>query len=647
MGYKALKTWPLVERRPSAILELKGPRFGVDLEYEIETERPTILGVSDGQRTVSVDYNEGRSFFKQLMQRYGKDATYVGHNFLQSDLFVFEQDGISIEPSQVSDTIVKFWLTNMHLCKTSKKASVGDGDEFRGRGFMNLWTLLSLTTDFSCYKYCRGKTCHGPCPQCSPFEYNGIDSIGPLEADVKLEQWAKARGVSHLYPLHRDLAVVLAKISRKGLLVDVAYVDKLRSEFREARDKFWDKDKECGSLPFNPNSDKQVMEFFKARGVELEDNTEDTVRDAKADYPNDALLADLLDYKELGNGPDRWFAPIHKDKNGDIVGFVDKQGYVHPRLNFFTSTARLMCSDPNMQNLGKRRIDRKTGEKVGEKLRRAIIAPDGYYLYRADYKNAENRVFLWLAGYKNLPDVDFHDWMQKMIGIKDDDPFALSLGGPRDAAKSVTHATDYLEGLSLLKPEQLESPKIKSEIACGARVVYLDWTFEGMVVSFTGINLAERAFKNRSNESRKKALLIRQQYLDKTFPRLLGLQREIIKQVEAKKAVIPPHGYFLSSYGYAEDRLKTAAACWGSQPVAHLSKLALLNAYADSRLGVCLQVHDEILFYVDCKHDPQQVKKWIQDAMVFETKEIPGLVIPVDVSYSPNRPSNWKEQVKL
>jgi DNA polymerase I-like protein with 3'-5' exonuclease and polymerase domains len=104
------------------------------------------------------------------------------------------------------------------------------------------------------------------------------------------------------------------------------------------------------------------------------------------------------------------------------------------------------------------------------------------------------------------------------------------------------------------------------------------------------------------------------------------------------------------SYGFAKDRAKQAAAIMQSQPVAHATKMALLRD--DPRIIDALQVHDEILMYVDARHDPRKVKGWIQEKMDVEMDGLKGLRLPVDVSYgarekSPNQTSNWADQVKL
>jgi hypothetical protein len=280
---------------------------------------------------------------------------------------------------------------------------------------------------------------------------------------------------------------------------------------------------------------------------------------------------------------------------------------------------------------------------------------------RADYSNAENRNFLSLAGYPS-PEGDLHAWMVKNIGLLETDDFSIKMGSARDASKSVTHAADYGEGLQLKHPRELKSGKCKEEIECGARLAFPDWTFRNRVVTFTGVNLANRAYGQASYENRRRCLEVVERYIGDgraiqpltgkwplgPFPKIRDLQRRIFKQCETERVVRPPHGYSLMSFGHDEDRMKQAAAVWGQQAVAHFTKLSLLRindleTQSNVPLSARLQVHDEILTYWPEDRDPRDGCKYLHDMMCFETDEMPGFEIPVETSYGPN----WRDQQKV
>ena len=572
--YRPLRSWPTVLRYPEAIEQLRpAPYIGLDVEWSVRTGVPNILGLSDGTTTVSVSYQDGREGLRRLLARC-PDARWAGHNLIQADMPVLAADGIEIPVEQVDDTILYHYLTNSSLCKSNRKVE-DDEAEKRGRGFMNLYCFVSLYTDLPNWKQCWGDGCEEssrPCPQHSPFLYNGVDTVSAVWAMPGVLQRAKLLGVDKLYPLHRDVSVVLAKMRDRGVLIDVPYVDKLRSDFVSEASRI------AAMLPFNPDSPPQLTRYFRENKLPLNNAQEQTLRDAVEDLgleeadedspefttldtPKQHLVLTLL-RKELGKGPDRWFAPRSYDYDkGEWDGYVDDDGFVHPNFNFFTSTGRLACSGPNLQNVAIRRKDRN-GESLGKQIRRACIAPDGYYWYKADYSSAEYRAFLVQAGYTDIPNEDFHTWMARLVGFKEEDTICRALGGPRQAAKSVVFSSLYFEGIKLVTPSELRSSRIQREISAGARLVFPDWKVWDTIVTFTGINLAKRALGGASWENRRRALEIAEKFFAR-FPKTRGLQRVITKQAEQERCVRPPTGYVLSSYGFPEERLKTAMAMYG------------------------------------------------------------------------------------
>lgn len=683
--FKPLQTLPPVSRDPGDILKMFGPQsehiqslarralgvnrpiLGCDLEYrepEKNVEEPTVLGVSDGHLSVSVPFEEGLTFFRELRAKH-PDILFVGHAFTSADKFAFRQVGEFIDLGDIEDTIIRFFLANAHLCKTGTKVEDGDGEK-RGKGFMNLWTFLSIYTDFYNYKDCWGASCRGEfCPKHDVWGYNGADSSGPIFAIPTLITQSKLRGVDKLYPLHRELAYVLGEMSRYGVQVDREYLfGKADSSSRGLQGDFeLNKQRIEESLPFNPKSNKEGPAYFKKKGIELKDWKEDTLREAVEEY-EDEELALCLDYKELGNGTDRWFAPVSKDKSGNWVGYMDRGGKIHPRLGMFTSTGRLQCTSPNLQNVAKRRLDRHIcdcgarkeehpavghdfkGASLGKMVRRAIIATPGHYLLKADYSNAENRVFLFLGGHHIPNEVDLHLRVSDIAQLTPEMEFSIKLGGPREAAKSIQHAGNYLEGLQLKYPSELRTPRMKAEIDAGARLVFPDWMFNGKVVTFTGANLARRAFGDASWPNRAKALEVANKYFG-GFPGARELQKKITRQAESQKAIITPHGYYLLSFGDDEERCKTGAAMWGSNPVAHFTKLALVDAWRGFQGGrpfrPILQVHDEIIGEVPLDVPPDKAAEHLRVYMEMETPEIPGLILPIGnpskgelASYGPN-----------
>ena len=643
--FQVLKQWPHVSRVPGDIGLLQPyPHISLDFEWSIRDGKPTILGLSDGTRTVSVPYDEGKKPFQELLSRY-PFARILGHNVISADLPVAAGEGITIPLTQVDDTILWHFLTNMSLCKGTKKADDEEGEK-RGRGFMNLFAACSSQLAVPNWKQCVGEEqClaeHRPCPKHDVFGYNGNDCYWPLKAFPFMYQRAKLLGVDKLYPLHRDLVSVLGKMRERGVYVDVPYVDRLREEFKAD----WERIEKL--LPFNPNSPPQIRKFFKERGIDLPDTKQATLEEFAEDN-DDVELGRLVEYGQLGNGADRWFAPLTFNyKKNEWEGFVDSNGFIHPNLQVFTSTARLACSNPNLQNISHRPKKHEKGmdptKTLQGRIRRALVAPEGYYIMEADYSNAENRVMLHLAGHAVPEGIDLHTWVAGIAEFKPDDDFCLKEGSPRQAAKTVQHGNFYGEGLSLITPAEYRSSRIQNEIAKGVRIAYPDWTFNGMIVTFTGINFARRAFGSASFENRVRANTIIGKLFHR-FPGVRELQKRISKQVENERCVRNEAGYVYASYGYPAERIKSALAFTGSNPVAHATKLTLTDFHPN--LDPRLQIHDSIFCYVDKRHEPAQAKKWFQECMQVEVATERGpLRIPVDCKHGYGGQS-WGELVKI
>lgn len=817
--YKALESFPPASFNSDDFPKLYGKSpLSIDIEWAAN-EKPTIVGLSDGITTVSTSFEEAYDHLRKILRDY-PETEWIGHNAASADVPILEKMSIKIPLNKVLDTIVYHYLVNCHLCKGTGKTTE-EMDDKRGRGWMNLGSMLSIYTDLAYYKECRGEMCRPelPCPEHNELYYNSIDAFGPAVALPKLKMQARLRGVDKLYSMHRELMYVLAQMREYGVKVDRPYVRELNAELLAEKEEI-----EKG-LEFNPRSPKAVRDYFKTKHkLVLPDAQEETLRELIEEMEDEAPpeLISLLDLKELGNGAERWFKEQYRDKNGWLQGYMDEAGFVHPHLGIFTSYGRMQCTSPNLQNAGKRRRSRKrcecgcalsehtlrwldgekekwacvkcgqcrhkTPEYLGKRVRRAIIAPEGWYILRADYcvapetrvltddlrwvraadlkegddllafdekiggystkfkksrvlrkkeilrptreiitdrgsviasdehlwvvrrhekgrwkryswiatkdlrpgdsiayfgkpweedhskeagyiaglldgegtnssgrrhrhvsfaqndgivlktalsilrqkgfkcsvskrkkarvvyftgpdrpslralgtfrpkrllknaqklwegsrvwsgktkpakildvkflgannkvvalgtstktlitegflghnSNAENRVVLDFSGYKIARDVDLHTWVRDMAGLTEDMDISKREGSARDAAKTIQHGGNILEGLQLKTVEELRTARLKKEVETGARIVFPEWTFLKKVVTFTGANLAERCFGNKSWESRAKALAIAGKYFGR-FPGVRDFQKRVSKQCETESEIGRAH----------------------------------------------------------------------------------------------------------
>ncbi len=223
------------------------------------------------------------------------------------------------------------------------------------------------------------------------------------DADITLQlhhamwpQVADNQGLRFIYEkIELPTAVVLQKMERNGVLVDV---DLLNSQSNELGKRMLDIEREAYELagqPFNLNSPKQIGEiFFEKLKLPVVKKTpsgtpstdEEVLQKLAEDYP---LPKVLLDYRSLSK-----LKSTYTDKLPKMVNA--RTGRVHTTYGqAIAVTGRLSSNDPNLQN-----IPIRTAE--GRRIREAFIAPPGSVIMSADYSQIELRIMAHLSEDANM-----------------------------------------------------------------------------------------------------------------------------------------------------------------------------------------------------------------------------------------------------
>lgn len=657
-------------------------KVGIDLEFSPTTGKPTIIGVASTRSCAGLGWTD--ALCHDTLRTTSKLIAYAG---LSADKPIIENRlGITTPLDRWEDPMIKHYLCNANMAGGASTDE--DADDPSALGLMNLWTAASLATGMSQWKRCfNGATwkdrnhpdCYRPCPVHHEESYCALDAYAGLMVDNYYDvEIAHKQIPTSLYSRLKDISIYCDLMSKKGVHIDTKLVAEMETQIKDKKFSLFPfeicekygkkgqllKEKErVFSGPFNPASTKAVLAYFSENGIDLrsklgkpsKDKT--TVRKAlEKQLKNLGILYDV-DSKSgdltLVNVEDDYQLPdvienLYKVDQTSRAGkglkswfdarYIDSEDFVHARFNpLGTSTGRLSSSGPNFQNIPARGF--------GALVRRVVIPRDlGSCIIKADYSSLEFRVCLWYAGFEGeISNFVFEELAEASQGLFQ---AAASRGAMkvRDVAKSVVHATDYLEGIQLKKGSELDNPKIKKAIdvgalyACDGKGGRPLWTFRGQVVCFTGGNLSERLFGERTYENRAKALAIQEVY-HTVYPMIRKWHMKVAAEIENVKYSRTATGRYLELNASPEDELKLAVATRGQGSGADYVQEAMLN-FAQQGEIASMNIHDELLF--DDKPlswTDKQCHSFMWDTMTQPSKLLPGFMCPVKVSRGPN----WRD----
>ena len=220
------------------------------------------------------------------------------------------------------------------------------------------------------------------------------DDILDFSYQVLLSRWlsfyqkadVEKQGIEKLiYEIEMPLVMVLDRMERRGVLVDVSKIDELHKEFdgkvRELEKEIHElageeftilSPKQLGKVLFDklglPSGKKLASGGYSTNSEELE-----KIRDK---HP---IVDKILEYRQIQKLDSTFVMGLKKS-------ISEKDGRVHTTFSqAMTNTGRLSSSDPNLQNIPIR-------TDLGSLIRETFVAKDGYVLIDADYSQIELRL---------------------------------------------------------------------------------------------------------------------------------------------------------------------------------------------------------------------------------------------------------------
>ena len=218
------------------------------------------------------------------------------------------------------------------------------------------------------------------------------------DADVTLRLWRvlksrlPAEGMTTVYEtLERPLVVPIARMERRGALVDRHMLSRLSSDFAQGMARLEAEIEGLAGERFNIGSPKQLGDIlFGKMGLPGAKKTATGAWSTSASVLEDlaeeghSLPARILDWRQLSK--------LKSTYADALPGYINRStGRVHTSYALAaTTTGRLSSSEPNLQNIPVR-------TEEGRKIRRAFIAPPGKMLISADYSQIELRLLAHVA----------------------------------------------------------------------------------------------------------------------------------------------------------------------------------------------------------------------------------------------------------
>ncbi|MFN2461350.1 MAG: DNA polymerase I [Candidatus Velthaea sp.] len=409
---------------------------------------------------------------------------------------------------------------------------------------------------------------------------------GELEARAQLDLYAD---------VEVPLAVVLAKIERAGVKLDVAALRELAERVDADVERLQNEIYGIAGEPFNIGSPQQLGRvLFDKLGLPAGRQNKtgyatgvDVLQGLARSFP---VAAKVLEYREVSKLKNTYIdvLPTLVDPRDDRLHTVLNQTA--------TATGRLSSTNPNLQNIPVR-------SDLGRRIRRAFVAPsDDRVLLAADYSQIELRLMAHLSGDEAMRAAfhehqDIHDFTARRIF--DIGPFADVTANQRRMAKSVNFGLLY--GMSDFGLAQ------RLEIDRGEARAITTAYFE----RFPGV----RAYIERClREGRERGYV----------QTLLG-RRRYMPDLRAKN-------YMLRA---AAEREATNAPLQGS--AADLMKLAMVRldrriSSAAADVAMLLQIHDEVVFEL-----PRAELDAFSRMAKYEMEHALELSVPVEVTLKAGR----------
>lgn len=280
-----------------------------------------------------------------------------------------------------------------------------------------------------------------------------------------MQQWTPLRSLrsrnmrtTDLLDVGCRLLPVAAECQTLGLPASRSYFESFLAELngelaslgQKISHRYWD------DQPFNPNSDDQLLELLKRRGLKALKKTKKTKRDSVSEDSigylkfEDEAINDIFEWKHRQHIRDAFVKKILAAMEGQAPLDHDIDGDIFPVKSLIkptrTATRRWAGEDPNPLNMPSR-------TKLGKRIRMGFVAPPGWVWGASDFSQIEPRTAAHVSEdetYRNVF-LEHRDPYRETGAAVFDIPAPDITKDQRQACKTIELGSLYKQGAETLR----------------------------------------------------------------------------------------------------------------------------------------------------------------------------------------------------
>lgn len=369
-GLELGKDWVIWEGQDISFK--KGSVIALDIESAGDIDNDTfaagrILSIALWNGTFGVVIPEElaeTSESAELIERLCRDCIVVCHNGTFDMPYLSKRLGINVYHHE--DTLLMhFVLDNL-------------AGEHGLKPLARRW-LRAADWDSDAKSYLKHGAYFENIPREKLYRYNLMDVVYTFKLYEYFLPLLKGSGKYDYYRYRMQVTKVLIDVQMNGVAVSFTALDELEEKYKRQCDEHLVVLKKLAGEDFNPQSPKQIAEYFASKGVSSPSFDSDHLKKLRREGKEPEFIDALLAYRYAAKVIGSFIANVRRKCGED--------GRIHPYyLPHGAKTGRLSAKGPAIQTMG-----RDSG------IKRALIAAPGCKIISCDYSQAELRTVAEIA----------------------------------------------------------------------------------------------------------------------------------------------------------------------------------------------------------------------------------------------------------